>query len=92
MEFLAKDWEATKRLGDIIESGEEQKIEFDISQLNAQCPIKCELPLRLDLPCRHWMYPIFINETFIPCLFIHPCWFFDELKRIKKTWEYEFLK
>ncbi len=56
-----------------------------MSQLNVQCPIKCELSLRWGLPCRHWMYLVFINKTFIPCSLIHPRWFFDGPERIQQA-------
>ena len=69
-------------LGDAIESGKKQEIEFDVSQQNAQCPVECKLPLRWSLLCRHWIYPVFVDKTFIPCSLIHLHWFFDGPKRI----------
>lgn len=76
-ELLAREWEATKRMGDAIERNEEEEICFNMNDCDSQCPLEYELPLRWGLPCRHWMYLTFVNESAIPLSLMHPCWFFD---------------
>lgn len=60
-----------------MESGEEEEVELMVSNEGTYCPLLYELPLRWGLPCRHWMYPAFIDVIPIPSSLIHPCWFFD---------------
>ncbi len=74
---MAKEWEATKQMGDAIECGDEEEISFEMTEQNASCRLKCELPLRWGLPCRHWMYAAFVDNSPIPLSLIHPRWFLD---------------
>lgn len=72
LELLANEWEATKKLGDQIEAGEEEDIELIVSNEGTCCSLLCELPLRWGSPCRHWMYPAFVDTTPIFSSLIHP--------------------
>ncbi len=64
-------------MGDTIEKNEEEEIYFNINDFDSQYPLGCELPFRLGLTCRHWMYLTFVKKSAIPCSLIHPRWFFD---------------
>lgn len=44
-ELLAKEWEATKQMGDAIEANEEEERYFNMNDCDSQCPLECELPL-----------------------------------------------
>ena len=44
-ELLAKEWEATKQMGDAIKANEEEEIYFNMNDCNSQCLFECELPL-----------------------------------------------
>lgn len=43
-ELLAKEWEATKQMGDAIEANEEAQIYFNMNDCDSHCPLECELP------------------------------------------------
>ena len=58
-------------MGDAIECGKEVEIIFDMTKEDVCYPLECELPLRWGLPCRHWMYSAFVDETPIPLSLIH---------------------
>ncbi len=90
LELLATEWGATKKLGDLVESGEEEEVELIVSNEGTHCPLLCELPLRWSLPCRHWMYPAFVDVIPIPSLLIHPRWFFDGPDHLTNTWKMSF--
>ncbi len=46
LELLATEWKATKKLGDLVESGEEEEVELIVSNEGTYCPLLYELPLR----------------------------------------------
>ena len=73
-----------------MESGEEEEVELIVSNEGTYCPLLCELPLRWGLPCRHWMYPAFVDVIPIPSSLIHPRWFFDGPDHLTNTWEMSF--
>lgn len=85
-ELLAKEWEATKQMGDAIEANEEEEIYLNMNDCDSRCPLECELPLRWGLLCRHWMYPAFVNESPIPLSLIHSRWFFDGPDSLEQPW------
>ena len=78
-------------MGDAVECGKEVEIIFDMTKEDACCPLECEFPLRWSLPCRHWMYPAFVDETPIPLSFIHPRWLFDEPDYLETSWHISYL-
>jgi hypothetical protein len=50
LDIAMREWSATKILGDHIE--DEQSLDFE---LGTECKSACELPIRFELPCRHWL-------------------------------------
>lgn len=52
----------------------------------SQCPLECVLPLQWGLPCRHPMYPAFVDESSIPLSLIHPRWFFGGPDSLEQSW------
>ncbi len=53
LELLATEWEATKKLGDLVGSGKEEEVELIVSNEGTYCILLCELPLRWGSFCRH---------------------------------------
>ncbi len=46
LEYLVKEWEASKQMGNIIECDNKEEISFEMTKQNACCLLECELPLR----------------------------------------------
>ncbi len=88
--LLATEWETTKKLEDLVESGEEEKVGLIVSNEGTYCPLLCELPLRWGFLYRHWMYPAFVDLIPIPSSLIHPRWFFDWSEHLTNTWKMSF--
>lgn len=86
LEFLAVEWEATKKLGDQIESDDEEDVQLIVCNEGTYCPLLCELPLRWGLPCCYWMYPAFVDAIPIPSSLIHPRLVFDGPDHLTSTW------
>ena len=70
LDLLMTEWSNTKTMGLAIEMGEEETFNCDLE--NPECPLTCELPLRYSLPCKHWMYPAFLNSCQLPLSLFHP--------------------
>ena len=75
LDLMMTEWSNTKIMGLAIEAGEEEAFDFDLE--NPRCPLACELPLRYSLPCKHWMYPAFVDSCQLPLSLFHPRWLFD---------------
>ncbi len=58
---------------------------------DACCPLECEFSFKWGLPCRHWMYPAFIDETPISLLLINPRWLFDGPDYLETSWHISYL-
>ena len=83
---MAKKWKATKQIGNAIEYDDEEEISFEMTNQNACCLLKCELPLRWGLPCRYWMYFTFVDNSPILLSLIHPRWFLDGSDYLDRPW------
>lgn len=59
-------------MGDAKEANEEEEICFNMNDCDSQCPLEFEISLRWGLPCRHWMYTTFVDESAISLSLIHP--------------------
>lgn len=91
LDKLSAEWEATKKLGDLIALGETEEDLLDLQAENPVCPHICELLLRWGLPCRHWLYPAFLQDIPIPASLVHPRWFLDGPSRLKAPWKMRFV-
>ena len=81
---LSVEWESTKewarRLG-------EGRVDWEEEEEGPQpgpepldipgCQSACELPVRFDLPCMHWMHACIELEIPIPLSLLHPRWLID---------------
>lgn len=54
-----------------IDLGDAEEVLIDMKTENPTCSLKCELPLRWGLLCRHWLYSAFIHQAPIPASLIH---------------------
>ena len=77
LDLIMTKWSNTKIMGLAIKVGEEEAFDFDLE--NPRYPLACELPLRYSLPCKHWMYPAFLNSCQLPLSLFHPRWLFNGL-------------
>ncbi len=64
-------------MSNTIKCGDKEEISFEMTEQNTCCPLECEAPLRWRLPCCHWMYAAFVDNSPIPLLLIHSRWFLD---------------
>jgi hypothetical protein len=76
-----REWSATKVLGDHIEDG--QSLDFEPG---TECRSACELPIRFGLPCRHWLYKVFVDNVPIPLSLFHPRWLLDGPAVLHERW------
>ena len=51
LKMLAKEWQTKKAMGEAVEKGEEEEVEFDVGADDASCPCDCEMSLRYALFC-----------------------------------------
>ena len=84
LDLMMTEWSNTKIIGLAIEAGEEEAFDFDPE--NPRCPLACELPLRYSLPCKHWMYPAFVDSCQLPLSLFHPRWLFDGPAVLHERW------
>jgi hypothetical protein len=84
LDLLMTEWSNSKTIGLTIEVEEEEI--FNCDPENPGCPLVCELPLRYGLPCKHWMYPAFLNSCQLPLSLFHLRWFFDRPAVLHDRW------
>jgi hypothetical protein len=83
LDIAMKEWSAAKTLADNIEDGKEE-LDFE---LFTDCTKGCNTPMRLGIPCQHWLYPATRNGTAIPLSLFHLRWLLDGPAVLHEPWK-----
>ncbi|KAF8534060.1 hypothetical protein BDD12DRAFT_897042 [Trichophaea hybrida] len=90
LSLLQPEWKKALQLKTVRASTEGSEFTHTALQVTAGTCITCPLPLRLGLPCRHFMLPAAQTGTPVPLSLLHPWWWLDGPAVVPATLKMEY--